>query len=425
MRDTKEEPPWFKHRFNHSQSDDILFMRSKWGAKGLGWYWLLTEKMRSLPDKGYKICVNKKRSWFSICNYLDESDQNQIKEFITDCTNEYEIFQTDGEFIWCSWLLTEMKEMNKTSKKRQFAANARWEPDRQKLIEEASKLGIEDNLSKLKIPEIRKVISKHSSIITAKNDNKNKVEDSMQMHSTCNANALLVEYKALQEQYECTCKIRQDKTRQDKRGIFNFLKQQLGTRESRGTKPMSLLSFRKFIFYLDQFYKLDGYTSEFGELIGVLEAEISRQAARVEDEVKRSEKKGTVGDIPAYARKILDALDSGETKIYDLVEKCANWENDKLEKEIGELENKLEKVKTDLERAALDEQIKFEKEDSDRADKAISKLSEEDRVLLENQAKMVLKNESNRVYWDIIEKDPAKIMIKSKMREIAKESGLI
>ncbi len=124
-----KEVYYFPHDANARHDPNILQMRSVYGAEGYGWYWMLVEKMRE--ENSYKLRLNGKHSINGVAIELCSEPEN-IKRFIDDCINEFELFRTDGEYFWSDSLLRRMALREEKSFKARIGAMARWEKEREK-----------------------------------------------------------------------------------------------------------------------------------------------------------------------------------------------------------------------------------------------------------------------------------------------------
>lgn len=118
-----KEAYYFSHDSNARNDKKILDMLSVYGAEGYGWYWMLVEMMRDATD--YKLDMQSKYSFNAFAMQL-YAESTRIKDFITDCINEFGLFESDGAYFWSNSLLRRMEKKKKVSKKRSDAANKRW-----------------------------------------------------------------------------------------------------------------------------------------------------------------------------------------------------------------------------------------------------------------------------------------------------------
>jgi hypothetical protein len=119
----KKDVYWFSHDANARRDQKITMMRLVYGAEGYGWFWMLVELMRETPE--HKIKITGKFTLAALGRELDAEPQ-RLEKYINDCICEFELFQTDGDFIWSPSLLARMKKYHETVDKRREAASKRW-----------------------------------------------------------------------------------------------------------------------------------------------------------------------------------------------------------------------------------------------------------------------------------------------------------
>lgn len=118
-----KEAYYFSHDSNARHDPKMTAMRAVYGAEGYGWYWMLIEMMMESSD--YKLDMQSKYTFNAFALQL-QTDSMQMKKFVEDCINEFELFESDGQFFWSNSLLRRMDKRKITSKKRSEAANKRW-----------------------------------------------------------------------------------------------------------------------------------------------------------------------------------------------------------------------------------------------------------------------------------------------------------
>lgn len=118
---------YFSHDSNARHDPKITAMRGVYGSEGYGWYWMLIEMLRE--SDGYKLDMQSKYIFNAFALQM-QSDALQIKSFVEDCINEFNLFESDGSFFWSESLLRRMEFRDEKSEKRRKAANARWEKER-------------------------------------------------------------------------------------------------------------------------------------------------------------------------------------------------------------------------------------------------------------------------------------------------------
>lgn len=96
---------YFSHDANARNDIKIAALIQRYGMAGYGQYWIIIEMLREqaefkLPLKEYTyICLERT---FNIC-------LNDVKQFINDCINVFELFKQDENFFWSESLLRRMK----------------------------------------------------------------------------------------------------------------------------------------------------------------------------------------------------------------------------------------------------------------------------------------------------------------------------
>ena len=114
---------YFSHDMNARNDQKIVQMRSIYKAEGYGWYWMLIEMMRE--DENYELDLSGKYVWNAFALQMDTTAE-KCKEFIMDCVNEFNLFQSDGIKFWSNSLKNRMALMEEKSEKARKSAQARW-----------------------------------------------------------------------------------------------------------------------------------------------------------------------------------------------------------------------------------------------------------------------------------------------------------
>jgi DnaD/phage-associated family protein len=114
---------FFSHDTNASQDPKILQMCTVYKSEGYGWFWMLVEKMAE--QENYRIPIDGK---YTIDAYAMRMycDSKALHKFIDDCVKEFQLFQTDGKFLWSESLNRRMKYFEIKSEIGKNAAMARW-----------------------------------------------------------------------------------------------------------------------------------------------------------------------------------------------------------------------------------------------------------------------------------------------------------
>ena len=126
---------YFPHDDNAQNDPKIRALIKKYGMKGYGMFWVIIETMRE--TRGYKITFKK---------YVLESFAEQmqctieeIKQFIEDCIEEFELFARDDGFFYSPSLLLRMTKLDTLRFNRQKAAYVMHEKYGHNITEEPIK----------------------------------------------------------------------------------------------------------------------------------------------------------------------------------------------------------------------------------------------------------------------------------------------
>ncbi|CAH0187121.1 DUF4373 domain-containing protein [Peribacillus simplex] len=117
-----KEAYYFSHDSNARHDPKVLSMRSVYGSEGYGWYWIIIEMLRE--QKNYQIEINK-YVWNALAMQT-QCNADAMHSFVNDCINEFNLFESDGEFFWTESLKRRMDIRNEKSEKARKAAEARW-----------------------------------------------------------------------------------------------------------------------------------------------------------------------------------------------------------------------------------------------------------------------------------------------------------
>ncbi|MEC1155514.1 DUF4373 domain-containing protein [Cytobacillus horneckiae] len=120
-----KEAYYFSHDANARHDPKILALRSEYGVKGYGIFWIIIEMLRNEDD--YKLPI-KNYVWNAIAMQVQCNDfaKDDAKQFVEFCINECDLFKNDDEFFWSESLVKRMEKKESVSQKRSAAAKARW-----------------------------------------------------------------------------------------------------------------------------------------------------------------------------------------------------------------------------------------------------------------------------------------------------------
>lgn len=122
-----KKAPFFSHDMNARHDPKISAMRGVFGAKGYGWFWILVEIMAE--SDGYQLDCKSKYTFGAYAMQM-QCSADEAQEFVNACVNEFDLFESDGEYFWSNSLRKRMQYRDSVSEKRAAAAEARWEKQR-------------------------------------------------------------------------------------------------------------------------------------------------------------------------------------------------------------------------------------------------------------------------------------------------------
>jgi len=112
---------YFSHDSNARHDPKIVKMLCKY-KYGYQWYFMIIEILRDQADYKYKM-----DEYYSNAIARDlHDDSTTIANFINDCINEFNLFDSDGQKFWSKSLLARMKIKEQKSKKYRENAKKRW-----------------------------------------------------------------------------------------------------------------------------------------------------------------------------------------------------------------------------------------------------------------------------------------------------------
>lgn len=118
-----KEAYYFSHDSNARYDPKITAMRSVYGSKGYGWFWILVELMRE--QDGYKLDMRSKYAYHAFASQM-QCEAEEAQCFIKDCVSEFGLFESDEQWFWSASLVRRMRDREEKSEKARNSANARW-----------------------------------------------------------------------------------------------------------------------------------------------------------------------------------------------------------------------------------------------------------------------------------------------------------
>ena len=112
-----KETYYFQHDFTPTQDPKIQALLSEHKAPGYGLFWYLIELLHS--DDKHRLPL-KQYIYMAIAGQM-RMPIEQVKEFIDQCINYYELFKSDGEFFWSERVLRNIDRRLEISNKRSVA----------------------------------------------------------------------------------------------------------------------------------------------------------------------------------------------------------------------------------------------------------------------------------------------------------------
>ncbi len=122
MRKIKQH--YFQHDVGASRDDKILLMRSRYGARGYGLFWLILEHLF--------LCGGKAILDYKLISMAIGEDRRAVTGFLTDCIDVFKLFVSDGQTFWSERLNRDIDKIISTSKSRSKAARKKHEKERAK-----------------------------------------------------------------------------------------------------------------------------------------------------------------------------------------------------------------------------------------------------------------------------------------------------
>ncbi len=114
---------FFPHDANARHDPKVLEMRYVYGAEGYGWYWIIVEMLREQKDYRLKQCGE---FFYHALAMQMHCTVDAAHKFVDDCINQFNLFQSDGDFFWSNSLIRRMKSKDEKSEKARQAALSRW-----------------------------------------------------------------------------------------------------------------------------------------------------------------------------------------------------------------------------------------------------------------------------------------------------------
>ena len=115
---------YFKHDATARDDHKIKALINKYKMIGYAYYWILLEEMRK--EKGYKLKIDKKYTLDALAEQM-QCTCIQLKEFVKDCVEEFELFVKEDGLLYSESFLERMSKLDEIRQKRSLAAYKSWD----------------------------------------------------------------------------------------------------------------------------------------------------------------------------------------------------------------------------------------------------------------------------------------------------------
>lgn len=112
---------YFQHDVVASRDEKILLMRTKYGARGYGLFWLILEH---LFVSGGQATLD-----YKLISLAIGEDRRTVTGFLKDCIDDFELFASNGQTFWSERLNRDIDKIISTSSSRSKAAKKRHYKD--------------------------------------------------------------------------------------------------------------------------------------------------------------------------------------------------------------------------------------------------------------------------------------------------------
>lgn len=114
---------YFKHDYNARFDPKTKALINKYGMEGYGRWWVILEMFRE--TKGYKL-EDKRYIWDALAEQM-KCEIKDVKSFVKDCVEEFELFVQENGFFYSPSFLERMNQLDEIRQKRKLAAIKSWE----------------------------------------------------------------------------------------------------------------------------------------------------------------------------------------------------------------------------------------------------------------------------------------------------------
>lgn len=171
---------YFSHDSNALTDPKILSLRCDYGMEGYGIFWAVVEMLRNQNEYRLEFCQRSFKAIKMLC--MTNID---IEEFLNKCINEYDLFKTDGKYIWSDSLRKRMDKKDDLAGKRSNAAKKRWNKDKSEYFDtEKTETSSDTEISDTNMSDVNANTEKETVSIS---DSNASVMQKINMQCKCNA----------------------------------------------------------------------------------------------------------------------------------------------------------------------------------------------------------------------------------------------
>jgi hypothetical protein len=109
---------YFTHDHDARHDHKIHALIKKYGVEGYGRFWIVIENMREIS--GYKL-NGKSYVYESLAEQM-KCTAEEVKQFLADCVQEFDLFVQEDGFIYSESLLTRMAKLDAMRRNNRNAA---------------------------------------------------------------------------------------------------------------------------------------------------------------------------------------------------------------------------------------------------------------------------------------------------------------
>jgi Domain of unknown function (DUF4373) len=140
-----KETYYFSHDYEPTGDPKMQAMIGNYGSCGYGIFWRIVEMLHA--DKEHKLPL-KIYIYEAIAKQM-LTDAKQVSTFVDDCVKKFELFLSDGEYIWSNRVIRNIEKREDISRVRSLAGKASAQKKKQMSTSvEHKPTFVEQNLTK-------------------------------------------------------------------------------------------------------------------------------------------------------------------------------------------------------------------------------------------------------------------------------------